>query len=133
VQNWKRRKRRRLISDLEVTLEKQEQEADLEKEKADLEATLENEKADLEAEILELKLEHELGSNEIYDLYNQERARSCLDENMEQYQQGVELEFENEKLKDQMAVMAMEGPVAGFGNELSAEETAYQQALNVMF
>jgi hypothetical protein len=100
VQNWKRRKRRRLISDLEVTLEKQEQEADLEKEKADLEATLENEKADLEAEILELKLEHELGYNEIYDLYNQERARSCLDENMEQYQQVVELEFENEKLKD---------------------------------
>jgi hypothetical protein len=32
-----------------------------------------------------------------------------------------------------MAMMALEGPVAGFGNELSAEETAYQQALNVMF
>jgi hypothetical protein len=27
-----------------------------------------------------------------------------------------------------MTVMAMEGPVAGFGNELSAEEGAYQQA-----
>jgi hypothetical protein len=27
-----------------------------------------------------------------------------------------------------MAVMAMEGPVAGFGDDLSAEERAYQQA-----
>ena len=108
-------------ADLEATLEKEN--ADLEKEKADLEATLAKEKADLEAEILELKLEHEQHYKEIYDLYNQ-----GLDENMQQYQQIVELEFENEKLKDQMAMMAMEGPVAGFGNELSAEESAYQQA-----
>jgi hypothetical protein len=27
-----------------------------------------------------------------------------------------------------MAVMAMKGPVAGFGGDLSAEERAYQQA-----
>jgi hypothetical protein len=37
--------------------------------------------------------------------------------------QVAELEEENEKLKDQMAVMAMEGHVlAGFGGDLSAEE-----------
>jgi hypothetical protein len=40
----------------------------------------------------------------------------------------AELEEENEKLKDQMAMMAMEGSVAGFGGDLSAEEQAYQQA-----
>ena len=59
----------------------------------------------------ELKPEHELCYKGIYNPYNQE-----LDENMQQHQQVVELEFENEKLKDQMAMMAMGGPVAGFGN-----------------
>jgi hypothetical protein len=34
----------------------------------------------------------------------------------------------NGKLKDQMAMMATEGHVAGFGDDLSAEEQAYQQA-----
>jgi hypothetical protein len=38
-------------------------------------------------------------------------ARGWMDENMQQFQQIVELEFENEELKDQMAMMAMEGPV----------------------
>ena len=42
--------------------------------------------------------------------------------------QVAELEEENEELKDQKAMMAMEGPVAGFGGDLSAEEQAYQQA-----
>jgi hypothetical protein len=51
-----------------------------------------------------------------------------MDENMQQFQQIVELEFENEELKDQMAMMATEGHVAGFGGDLSAEEQAYQQA-----
>ena len=51
-----------------------------------------------------------------------------LDENLQQHQQIAELEEENEKLKDQMAMMAMEGYVAGFGGDLSAEEQAYQQA-----
>jgi hypothetical protein len=41
---------------------------------------------------------------------------------------SLELEEENEKLKDEMAMMAMEGHVAGFGGDLSAEEQAYQQA-----
>ena len=47
---------------------------------------------------------------------------------MGQYGRILELEEENEELKDQKAVMAMEGPVAGFGGDLSAEEQAYQQA-----
>jgi chromosome segregation ATPase len=110
-------------ADLEATLEKEnaDLEATLEKEKVDLEETLEKEKADLEAEVLELKLEHKQEIKEIYDLYNEE-----LQENMGQYGQVLELEEENEELKDQM--MAMEGPVAGFGGDLSAEEQAYQQA-----
>ena len=66
---------------------------------------------------------HEGEYKEIYDLYNE-----GLDENMQQFQHIVELEFENEELKDQMAMMATEGPVAGFGGDLSAEEQAYQQA-----
>ena len=47
---------------------------------------------------------------------------------MGQYGRILELEEENEELKDQKAVMAMEGPVAGFGGDLSAEEQAHQQA-----
>jgi hypothetical protein len=58
------------------------------------------------------------------DRYDEE-----LDENLQQHNKQVaELEEENEKLTDQMAVMAMEGHVAGFGGDLSAEEQAYQQA-----
>jgi hypothetical protein len=103
--------------------ERADLEATLEKENADLEATLEKEKADLEAEVLELKLEHKQEIKEIYDLYNEE-----LQENRGQYGQVLELEEENEELKNQKAMMAMEGPVAGFGGDLSAEEQAYQQA-----
>jgi hypothetical protein len=51
-----------------------------------------------------------------------------LDENLQQDQQIAELEEENEKLKDQMAMMAMESHVADFGGDLSAEQQAYQQA-----
>jgi hypothetical protein len=48
---------------------------------------------------------------------------------MGQYGRILELVDENEKLKDEMAMMAMEGHVAGFGDDdLSAEEQAYQQA-----
>jgi hypothetical protein len=47
---------------------------------------------------------------------------------MRQDQQEVELEEKIEKLKDQMAVMATGGHLAGFGGDLSAEEQAYQQA-----
>jgi hypothetical protein len=102
----------------------------LEKEKADLEAALEKEGADLEARVFELEwcqykdcIGHGLGCKEIYDLHNQRVGRGHVA--APEHQQIVELEFENEKLKDQMAVMAMEGPVAGFGDELSAGEWAY--------
>ena len=52
-----------------------------------------------------------------------------LVENLQQHKQVTELEEENKKLKDQMAVMAMEGHVAVFGGDLSAgKEQAYLQA-----
>ena len=66
---------------------------------------------------------HEEDYKWLSDRYDKE-----LDENLQQHQQIAELEEENEKLKDQMAMMAMEGSVAGFGGDLSAEEQAYQQA-----
>ena len=66
---------------------------------------------------------HEEDYKWLSDRYHKE-----LDENLQQHQQIAELEEENEKLKDQMAMMAMEGSVAGFGGDLSAEEQAYQQA-----
>jgi hypothetical protein len=120
MQNWKRRKRRRLISRQlwrrRTPISRQL--STLENEKADLEATLEKEKADLEAEVLELELEHKQEIKEIYDLYNEE-----LQENMGQHGRILELEEENnEELKDQMAMMATEVPVAGFGGDRSAEE-----------
>jgi hypothetical protein len=67
---------------------------------------------------------HEEHYKWLSDRYDEE-----LDENLQQDQQIAGLEEENEKLKDQMAMMmAMEGHVAGFGGDLSAEERAYQQA-----
>ena len=90
---------------------------------------------DLEIDILEIKSKlaspppcedcvvHEEDYKWLSDRYDKE-----LDENLQQHQQIAELEEENEKLKDQMAMMAMEGSVAGFGGDLSAEEQAYQQA-----
>jgi hypothetical protein len=66
---------------------------------------------------------HEEDYKWLSDRYDEE-----LDENLQQHQQIAELEEENEKLKDQMAMMAMEGHVAGFGGDPSAEEQAYQQA-----
>ena len=59
----------------------------------------------------------------VWDLYNDE-----LDENMQQYQQIIELEFENENLKEQIAAMKAGNSEAGPGDELSEEEQADQQA-----
>ena len=73
----------------------------------------EAEKADLQAEILELKPEHKQEVKEIYDLHKEE-----LQENMGQCGRILEVEEENQKLKDEMAMMAMEGHVAGFGGDL---------------
>jgi hypothetical protein len=53
------------------------------------------------------------------------RERAC---SFAKYGRVLELEEENEEPKDQMAMMAMGGPVAGFGGDLSAEEQAHQQA-----
>jgi hypothetical protein len=68
-------------------------------------------------------VEHRQDYKEMCDLY-----KEGLQKNMQQYQQILELEEKNEKLEDQMAMMAMEGHVAGFGGDLSAEEQACQQA-----
>jgi chromosome segregation ATPase len=91
--------------------------------------------SDLEIDILEIKSKlaspppckdcvvHEEDYKWLSDRYDEK-----LDEDLQQRQRIVELEFENEVLKDQMAMMAIEGPVAGAGDDLSAKEQAYQQA-----
>jgi hypothetical protein len=38
------------------------------------------------------------------------------------------IEYQIQLLKDEMAYGPMEGSVAGFGDDMSAEEQAYQQA-----
>jgi hypothetical protein len=51
-----------------------------------------------------------------------------LDKNMQQYQQIIELEFENENLKEQIAAMKAGNSEAGSGDEMSGEEQADRQA-----
>jgi hypothetical protein len=109
--------------------EKADLEAALEKENTDLEAALEKEKADLEAtlekEVLKLKLEHKLDYKKLDDQNNhliEERLR------LQQDNRIIDLEYEIQLLKDDLAYGPMEGSVAGFGDDLSAEEQAYQQA-----
>ena len=100
-------------------------------------ADLDSKNTDLTAEVLFAKTKSELVSpppcddrvvHEEHYKWLSGRYDEELDENLQQDQQVAELELENEKLKDQMAMMAMEGHVAGFGGDLSAEEQAYQQA-----
>ena len=69
-----------------------------------------------------------MDSNDVVQLWLRARYDKELDEALQQHKQVTELEEENEKLKDEMAMIAMEGHVAGFGDDLSAEEQAYQQA-----
>ena len=90
---------------------------------ADLEATLERENADLEAEIHELKLEHKLDYKKLDDLNNH-----LLEERLQQDKRIIDLEYQIQLLKTDLAYGPMEGSVAGFGDDLSAEEQAYQQA-----
>ena len=98
--------------------------ATLEKEKADLEAALEKENADLEAEILELKLEHKLDYKKLDDQNNH-----LIEERLQQENRIIDLEYQIQLVKDDLAYGPMEGsPVAGAGDDLSAEEQAYQQA-----
>jgi hypothetical protein len=99
---------------------------------------LDSKNYDLEIDILEIKSKlaspppckdcvvHEGDYKWLSDRYD-EKPRTC---SLQQHKQIVELEFENEELKDQMTMMAMGGSVAGAGDDLSAEEQAYayQQA-----
>ena len=89
----------------------------------------------LEIEILEIKselaspppcedcVEHERNYKELDDRNNQE-----LDERLQQENRIIALGYQIELLKDEMAYGPMEGSVAGFGDDMSAEEQAYQQA-----
>jgi hypothetical protein len=85
--------------------------------------TLEAEKADLQAEKSDQAAKHDEDYKGIWGLYNDE-----LDENMQQYQQIIELEFENKNLKEQIAAMKAGNSEAGSGDEMSEEEQADQQA-----
>jgi len=64
---------------------------------------------------------------ELDDLNNHERDERAQ-QDIEQKHRIIDLEFEIQLLRDEMAMMAMEGSVAGFGGDLSPEEQAYQQA-----
>jgi hypothetical protein len=72
-------------------------------------------------------VEHKRNYKELDDLNTQERDER-LQQDIEQSNRIIDLEFENQLLKDQMAYGPMEGSVAGFGGGLSAEKRAYQQA-----
>ena len=72
-------------------------------------------------------VEHERNYKELDDLNNHERDERAQ-QDIEQKHRIIDLEFEIQLLRDEMAMMAMEGSVAGFGGDLSAEEQAYQQA-----
>ena len=92
---------------------------------------LQSKNADLKTEILEIKSElacrecemcvgHRQDYKDMCDLY-----KEGLQEDMQQYGRVLEVEEENQKLKDQMAMMATGDPAAGFGGDLRAEEQAY--------
>ena len=51
-----------------------------------------------------------------------------IEERLQQDNRIIDLEFEIQLLRDDLAYGPMEGSVAGFGDDLSAEEQAYQQA-----
>ena len=88
-----------------------------------LEADVKAEKADLQAEKPDQAAKHDEDYRGIWGLYNE-----GLDENMQQYQQIIELEFENENLKEQIAAMKAGNSEAGSGDVMSEEEQANQQA-----
>jgi hypothetical protein len=51
-----------------------------------------------------------------------------MQEDIEKKHRIIDLEYQIQLLKGEMAYGAMEGSVAGFGDDRSAEERAYQQA-----
>jgi hypothetical protein len=68
-------------------------------------------------------LGHERNYEELNDQNNQE-----IDERLQQNIRIIGLEYQIQLLKDEMAYVPMEGSVAGFGDDLIADEQAYQQA-----
>jgi hypothetical protein len=55
-------------------------------------------------------VEHERDYKELDDLNNQERDER-VQQDIKQKHRVIDLEFQNQLLKDQMAMMAMEGPL----------------------
>jgi hypothetical protein len=72
-------------------------------------------------------VEHELDYKKLDDVNNQERDER-MQKDIKQSNRIIDLEHQIQLLKDEMAYGAMEGSVAGFGDDLNAEEQAYQQA-----
>jgi hypothetical protein len=68
-------------------------------------------------------LGHERNYEELNDQNNQE-----IDERLQQNIRIIGLEYQIQLLKDEVAYGPVEGSVAGFGDDLSAEEQPYQQA-----
>ena len=96
---------------------------DLQSKNTDLEIEIPEMKSELACRECEMCVEHERNYKELDDRNNQEIE--------ERHQQGIriiDLGHQIELLKDDLAYGPMEGPVAGFGDDLSAEEQSYQQA-----
>jgi hypothetical protein len=68
-------------------------------------------------------VEHERNYKELDDRNNQ-----VLDEHLQQDKRIIDLGYQIELLKDEMAYGPMGGSVAGFGDDLTAEDPPYQQA-----
>ena len=68
-------------------------------------------------------MEHELDYKKIDDRYKQE-----IEEGLQQDIRIIDLEHQIQLLKDDLAYGPIRGSVAGFGDDLSAEEQFYQQA-----
>jgi hypothetical protein len=71
----------------------------------------------------EMCVDHERTYKELDDRNNQE-----IEERLQQGIHIIDLEHQIELLKDDLAYGPMECYVAGFGDDLSAEEQSYQQA-----
>jgi hypothetical protein len=108
--------------------------ADLEKEEYDLGAILAKENARLDAQTLELKPEHKLDYKELDDQnkldYKEldDQNNQLIEERLQQENRIIDLEYQIQLVKDDLAYGPMEGSVVGAGDDLSAEEQAYQQA-----
>jgi hypothetical protein len=70
--------------------------------------------------------------NKLDDKELDDQNNHLIEERLQQENRIIDLEYQIQLLKDDLAYWPMEGHVAvtqaGFGDDLSAEEQAYQQA-----